>query len=175
MGIVTTHLSMLIKWESFPLSWERKMKHKHAEILHAIADGIPVQFKWEKEDWADFDELTHTLPNYRNTFCQWRIKPAEVPQWRKDMAQALKDGKVVETVVIIAHWEMRWVPTTLSETDFLDAKKIIPEEYYRIRPEPDVVMYSLVNEYFGATQRHYSHNLKLTFDANGKLKDAEVL
>jgi hypothetical protein len=159
------------------------MKHKHAEILHAIADGIPVQFEqWQGVTakyehifkWVDFDKKVHALPEEFHRVDMWRIKPAEVPQWRKDMAQALKDGKVVEVLVIIGHWEKKWVETTLSESKFLDDSIKLIEYFYRIRPEPDVVRYFNIQAFSGFNNAD-NNNLKLTFDANGNLKDSEVL
>jgi hypothetical protein len=155
------------------------MKHKHAEILHAIADGIPVRFKdIVYKEWVDFNKETHRPPMETDPTDYWRIKPAEVPQWRKDMAQALKDGKVVEVLVIIGHWEKKWVKTTLSESKFLDASIELIEYFYRIRPEPDVDVTFRVkyeNTLARFTDTDFRPNLKLTFDANGNLKDAEVL
>jgi hypothetical protein len=154
---------------------EMKMKHKHAEILHAIADGIPVQFKWGKEDWADFDERTHVLPNYRNQFCQWRIKPAEVPQWRKDMAQALKGGGKYQYHI---GGDM-WIDVSLTAEEVLSIEFEVTQDDLRIRPEPDQVVYTRI-EYINAVLNTYTpayslNNLRLVFDANGNLKDAEVL
>jgi hypothetical protein len=150
-------------------------------MAQALKDGKVVECwngAWETSGY----KAEHFLDPERfiNTQQWYRICPEpEVPQWRKDMAQALKDGKVVETVVIIAHWEMRWVPTTLSETDFLDGKKIIPEEYYRIRPEPDVVKYLLYTHTAGWIESFIpggpTKTIKIIRDANGNLKDAEVL
>jgi hypothetical protein len=150
------------------------MKHKHAEILHAIADGVAVQFKWDKEDWADFDERTHLLPNYRNPLCQWRIKPAEVPQWRKDMAQAIKDGGKYQYHI---GGDM-WMDVSLTAEEVLSIEFEVTQDDLRIRPEPDVdvafrVKYENTCAYFLKTD--YLPNLKLTFDAQGNLKDAQVL
>jgi hypothetical protein len=149
---------------------EIKMKHKHAEILHAIADGIPVQMKWGKE-WIDFDPEKHGMPYVHTSPEYWRIKPAEVPQWRKDMAQAIKDGKVVEFFS-----GNSWNPTGDNEENFLNPSMFFPpQEYYRIRPEPDVVKYLFVPQHWGYDAVRGNSNIKLTFDANGNLKAAEVL
>ena len=51
-------------------------KHKHAEVIHAWADGAEVQVKWESVGWQDSKD-----PAW---FTEWeyRIKPAEkVVRW----------------------------------------------------------------------------------------------
>jgi hypothetical protein len=103
------------------------MKHKHAEILHAIADGVPVQFSVIPKQvngikfWIDYDAEVHYSPLHDHHLeREWRIKPAEVPQ-------------------------------------------------------PDISKYFVARIWHGDNVHCDSHNLKLTFDANGNLKDAEVL
>jgi hypothetical protein len=148
------------------------MKHKHAEILHAIADGVPVQFR-NADIWRNYKVGTHSSPLDTPDWVEWRIKPAEVPQWRKDMAQALKDGKVVEVEI------REWNSTTISIEEFLNPEFMLVQssEKYRIRPEPDDVCYFVAGTFLGVgfRDKEDNHNLKLTFDANGNLKDAEVL
>lgn len=58
------------------------MKHKHADVLIAIAEGKIVQFK-EDEDtyWKDVD--LYVLENNKDPFTfpelEWRIKPEPKP------------------------------------------------------------------------------------------------
>jgi hypothetical protein len=168
------------------------MKHKHSEILHAIADGVPVQFKdIVYKEWRDFNKETHRPPMETDPTDYWRIKPAhyntgfgpeagysktaaEVPQWRKDMAQAIKDGKVVEVELI-----NDWFEISKSKVESLKTNLLNPDfEVFanlRIRPEPDVVKYFVALKSSGRLSQSKVSNLKLTFDANGNLKDSEVL
>lgn len=146
------------------------MKHKHAELIKAWADGAEIQYKlcgkWNdtlKPEW--FEEY------------EYRIKPPEVAQWRKDMAQALKDGKVVEHLDVNG-----WGISSITLEEMLDPTCDwfgCIEENYRTRPEPkpDVVRYAKItsSERFRVHQIG-SDNLKLIWDGEtGALKDAEVL
>jgi hypothetical protein len=86
------------------------------------------------------------------------------------MAQALKDGKVVEC------WNGAWETSGYTAEHFLDPERFInTQQWYRIRPEPDVIRYYAAIKYSGDPHQSELSNLKLTFDANGNLKDAEVL
>lgn len=50
------------------------MKHPYAEILHAIADGVPVQFRSDGSAWVDFKLELHAPPTAKTWF-EWQIKP----------------------------------------------------------------------------------------------------
>ncbi len=52
------------------------MKHKHADLIHAWADGAQIQCKqYGCEDrWADVG-----YPNWENRYCEYRIKPDPKP------------------------------------------------------------------------------------------------
>lgn len=58
------------------------MKHKHADVLIAIAEGKIVQYK-EKEDicWkdADFSVLENNKDPFTFPELEWRIKPEPKP------------------------------------------------------------------------------------------------
>jgi hypothetical protein len=47
------------------------MKHKHADLIHAWADGAKIQWRDPKDDerWSDI-----TIPNWLED-CEYRIKP----------------------------------------------------------------------------------------------------
>lgn len=47
------------------------MKHKHADLIHAWADGAEIQHKRRDHQWYDC-----TSPNW-NTNVEYRIKPEE--------------------------------------------------------------------------------------------------
>ena len=50
--------------------------HKHAEVIHAWADGAEVQMKMHDGVWINAD-----TPSWHND-CEYRIKPAEkVVRW----------------------------------------------------------------------------------------------
>ncbi len=51
------------------------MKHPYAEILHAIAEGVPVEWKSVGNGrWYLFDDDRDTLP-FKKDKREWRIKP----------------------------------------------------------------------------------------------------
>lgn len=52
------------------------MKHKHADLIHAWADGAQIQCKQYGYDhrWADVG-----YPNWENPYCEYRIKPEPKP------------------------------------------------------------------------------------------------
>ena len=155
------------------------MKHKHAELIKAWADGAEIEWQDFKGEW----KITK-CPHWFVNRC-YRIKPPEVARWRKDMAQALKDGKVVE------HLDVKgWRRSLITLEEMLDPTCDwfgCIEENYRTRPEPkpDVVRYGTAEfaEFFDNyrvsnifKERYERHNLKLTWDGEtGALKSSEVL
>lgn len=48
------------------------MKHKHAELIHAWADGAQIQIKDKQTGWEDL----YSAPSWRDDF-EYRIKPEE--------------------------------------------------------------------------------------------------
>lgn len=48
------------------------MKHKHAELIHAWADGAKIQYKY-KEDWIDIEDNEP----FWDSSGTYRIKPEE--------------------------------------------------------------------------------------------------
>lgn len=159
-----------------------KCPHKNAEAIHAIADGKQTQWarNYKPNEWNDFDPIWDSSPISSSDEIIWRIKPPGVTQWRKDMAKALEDGKVVEFET-----PNGWDVSIRKARDFLDPSiRFDGKEYYRIRPKPDVVTYCAIpleegQSYFGFVMSEAqvdSDNLKLIWDGEtGKLKDSEVL
>ena len=149
--------------------------HKHAELIKAWADGAEIECRIGGE-WNRINK-----PNWHEVM-EYRIKPPEVPQWRKYMAQALKEGKVVEVELGLSN---SWVTTVLTVKDFLDPNMIIEEELYRIKPEPkpDVVKYVSVKLHWHTkgiarwdNVEAKCANLKIVFNGEtGELKESEVL
>lgn len=105
------------------------MKHKHAELIKAWADGAEIQckqFKYGDEyEWVDDDN-----PYWSVSF-EYRIKPTPRPQWQQDLIDAARAGKVVE----FNNFRNNWVCSSL--TDLKDDYLFGPgtQSDYRIRPE----------------------------------------
>lgn len=163
--------------------------HKWAKEIHAIADGIEVQWAWEsKKLWSDWDKEYDASPITSREGIVWRIKPPEVDQWRKDMAQSKKAGKMVEFL-----WRGIWRESICSIEDFLNPEiNLNPllnslgdgQEYYRVRSEPkeNIVKY-LIRCSGGFWTEDYRESpslelkqIKVVFDGEtGKPISAEVL
>ena len=63
------------------------MKHKHAELIHAWADGAKIQVKFNENTWIDLD-----TPNWDSTYI-FRIKPEPKPDIVKYVkVEALEAG-----------------------------------------------------------------------------------
>lgn len=164
-----------------------KKPHKHAELIKAWADGAQIEFRTSFHipgpgGGTCFTAWKSKSHDFWHAHNQYRIKPPEVAQWRKDMAKALDDGKVLECMTSAGYYRCAITAETLLDPEWNDE-----QTYYRIRPEkkPDVVkygeagyvkcldMYKVLN-LFQEKNRH--HNLKLTFDGEtGELKSAEVI
>ena len=70
------------------------MKHKHAEVLIAIAEGRAVEYKKSNsEKWSDLNQWLNPIDN---GYLDWRVTPAPRPQWQQNLIDAAKAGKVVE-------------------------------------------------------------------------------
>lgn len=54
------------------------MKHKHADLIHAWADGAQIQLRWkiDNANWEDCDPAWTDL-------CEYRIKPEPKPDYVK--------------------------------------------------------------------------------------------
>lgn len=55
------------------------MKHKHADLIHAWADGAKIQCKQIDGSWFDGDDMA---PSWNEDY-QYRIKPEPKPDWYK--------------------------------------------------------------------------------------------
>ena len=57
------------------------MKHKHADLIHAWADGAKIQWRDPKDDerWSDI-----RIPNWLED-CEYRIKPEPKPDRWSDI------------------------------------------------------------------------------------------
>ena len=65
------------------------MKHKHADLIHAWADGAQIQCKQHgyEDCWADVG-----YPNWENPYCVYRIKPEPKPDIVKERCVASWTG-----------------------------------------------------------------------------------
>lgn len=167
-----------------------KCPHKNAEAIHAIADGKQTQ--WARDynnpiEWNDFDPVWDSSPISSNDGIIWRIKPPEVAQWRKDMAKAKEDGKVVEFNDDDNGWRQSYVSieTLLSPECWWAGCE---ENNYRVKPDPkpDVVSERRVELFNGSFSTHAifdnnamsgrPNNIRFIFDGEtGEPKSAEVL
>jgi len=71
------------------------MKHKHAEFIHAWADGAKIQWRDPKDDerWSDI-----RIPNWLED-CEYRIKPEPKPDVVKYLICGLKSWVEVDDQV----------------------------------------------------------------------------
>lgn len=172
------------------LNWRIAVPQWRKDLYAAIKSGKNVEFnhasgvgwvEWGEESANEF--LRHDAGMYMKEE-DFRIKPQEVPQWRKDLAEKMKAGGVLE------HWngatqDWRQSGYCIDELLCQDYLKSAHESSYRIRPEqkPDVVGYCEASykdkiRFIGSvtSRKCPGDNLKLTWDGEtGKLKDAEVL
>ena len=145
------------------------MKHKHAGLIKAWADGAEIEV-WN----TNVEKWLLCGPNISWDECR-EFRITEVPQWRKDMAQAIKDGKAVQYL----NGHSDWIDCPHTIEYFLNRNRWLYEIYYRIKPEPkpDVVKFFHVDKkhIVRETGQYYSH-LKLIWDGeSGALKGTEVL
>ena len=66
------------------------MKHKHAELIIAWANGAEIECGYGYEHWIDAP-----CPSWAEDMF-YRIKPKPRPQWQQNLIDAAKAGKVVE-------------------------------------------------------------------------------
>ena len=53
-------------------------RHKHADLIHAWAEGTDIQFKYKNGEWFDLIESSFEVE------CEFRIKPKE-PEWYENI------------------------------------------------------------------------------------------
>jgi hypothetical protein len=99
------------------------MKHKHAEVIIAWANGAQIQVKAHKLAWEDREN-----PLW-DTDSEYRIKPVHA-KWQQDLIDAVKSGKVVE-------FESGgiWFPCRINDDPNSYDFHSSPVTKYRIKPE----------------------------------------
>ena len=65
------------------------MKHKHADLIHAWADGAKIQSKINGT-WVDFNE-----PIWINS-AEYRIKPEPKPDWSKHIRISSRNNEIYD-------------------------------------------------------------------------------
>ena len=70
-------------------------RHKHADLIHAWAEGAEIQFLTEKDKWADLPGAPCWNKDY-----QYRIKPKLVKKWK----WVVKHTQSGEMAVTTAHY-----------------------------------------------------------------------
>ena len=102
------------------------MKHKHAELIKAWADGAEIEYYDTIYNvWRDIDINKEC---WYDT-AQYRIKPTPRPQWQQDLIDAAKAGKVVEWYC--GGWCESKLNNIKDNYSFGDSTA----KNYRIRPE----------------------------------------
>ena len=84
------------------------MKHKHAELIHAWADGAQSQLRWKVDNanWEDCDPAWTDL-------CEYRIKPEDKPDIVKRF--------YLESNALVGH---RW-SEVYTDSDLLNKHSLI--------------------------------------------------
>lgn len=122
------------------------MKHKHAELIKAWADGAKIQYFSGLGYWNDI-EYPRWLPNE-----EYRIKPEPRPQWQQDLIDAARAGKVVEYRSRFSNkWEIADILMSNPDGRYSFGDKSVVD--YRIRPEK-VTRYLWA--YKGTVLNHFS-------------------
>ena len=100
------------------------MKHKHAELIIAWANGAEIECGYGYEHWIDAP-----CPSWAEDMF-YRIKPKPRPQWQQNLIDAAKAGKVVEFYDVIAGW----VESDLNKQLDLYNFGYATQSDFRIRP-----------------------------------------
>lgn len=67
------------------------MKHKHADVLIAIAEGKEVEYRTEAHNWLT--PSTDTVNPITFPGLLWRVKPEPEAEWKQKLRQAAREGK----------------------------------------------------------------------------------
>lgn len=97
---------------------ENSKRHKHADLIHAWAEGAIIQFKLPDEDWKDLDTAPLWKPdgNYRVKpavktikFRNWLTKSGRISAWN------LIEGDSVEDYNEFKCWIGDWQSVEVEE------------------------------------------------------------
>jgi hypothetical protein len=89
-------------------------KHKHADLIHAWADGAEIQTN-DIGEWRDLVEATYIF----NPHFDYRIKPKEPEWWENIPERGVLVKDVFDNIVRITATNnpRRWIPLTNEEIE----------------------------------------------------------
>ena len=159
--------------------------HKHAELIKAWADGAEIEYRAfhrESGEWTEWKCQTDSsawITNNELFIYEYRLKQ-EIPQWHKDIIQAINEGKEIQ---VFRNGD--WIKSNIEIISWENPSYFgyYKESEYRIKPEPkpDWCMYlKRIDEHtwteYLPTDNIQKGKVKLTFDGEtGEPKSAEVL
>lgn len=80
------------------------MKHKHAEVLHAIAEGKDVEWQSLADgSWSSVHPEARVNPII-DKHLNWRVKPEPEAEWKQKLRQAAREGKRIEYLDHKGEW-----------------------------------------------------------------------
>lgn len=106
------------------------MKHKHADVLIAIAEGKIVQYRGEWCDWedADLSVLETNKDPFTFPYLDWRIKPEPKPDVVKYLGTNKHGedcGRLCDDYHIVDHWYSQLKLTFDGETGKLKQAEVL--------------------------------------------------
>ncbi len=89
-------------------------RHKHADLIHAWADGTEIQTN-DIGEWRDLVEATYIF----NPHFEYRIKPKEPEWWENIPERGVLVKDVFDNIVRITATNnpRRWIPLTNEEIE----------------------------------------------------------
>jgi hypothetical protein len=89
-------------------------RHKHADLIHAWADGAEIQTN-DIGEWRDLVEATYIF----NPHFDYRIKPKEPEWWENIPERGVLVKDVFDNIVRITATNnpRRWIPLTNEEIE----------------------------------------------------------
>lgn len=106
------------------LTTENEMKHKHAELIKAWADGAVIQYRTTENNWCD---CSGNSPYWSENF-EYRIKPEPKPDVVKYLCAEKHGegcGSLGDTYYIVDHWHSQLKLTFDGETGKLKSAEVI--------------------------------------------------
>ena len=80
------------------------MRHKHAEVLHAIAEGKDVEWQSLADgSWSSVHPEARVNPII-DKHLNWRVKPEPEAEWKQKLRQAAREGKRIEYLDHKGEW-----------------------------------------------------------------------
>lgn len=143
-------------------------KHKWVDVIHAYAEGKPIQWRFINYDW---EELPYNQnPEFNNTQIEWRVKPHKY----QDVIDAYLSGETVQ-----------WLPGGDGKgwMDLAKGQSLANFDTgfkFRIKPKPDIVKTGII--YLDVANKlcwnayNIPDNIEFTFDGETrKLKEVKLI